>query len=133
MRTFKEVFCFDSISDMREEIVSEGQKERWDCARGLRRSELLVTSKWGQLLVVDDDGRLILAPARTIGLSSDVAADDSDKEFTVPADVASTSTAALSVSTVQMTSPRATESPSFFSHSVIRQVSTELPSFGINI
>ncbi len=58
MRTFKEVFCFDSITDMREEIVSESQKERWDCARGLRRSELLVTSKWGQLLVVDDDGRL---------------------------------------------------------------------------
>ena len=55
---FKDDFCFDSISDMREEIVSECQKERWDCSNTLKISELLVTSKWGQLLVVGDDGRL---------------------------------------------------------------------------
>ena len=58
MKNFKEVFLFDNMTDMREEIIFRCQRERWACANEYRISELLTTSKWGQIMVCGPNGRL---------------------------------------------------------------------------
>ncbi len=58
MRVFKDDFCFDNMADLREMVTDECAYIRFKMSREYRMDEQLFTTKWGQLLVVDDDGRL---------------------------------------------------------------------------
>ena len=55
---FKNDFCFDNMADLRETVIDECADIRFQMSREHRMDEQLFTTKWGQLLVVDDDGRL---------------------------------------------------------------------------
>jgi hypothetical protein len=55
---FKKAFMFESMAELRDEIVSESANVRRSTAREFRMKVGLFTSSWGQLIVADENGRL---------------------------------------------------------------------------